>query len=634
MTKEYSFSEGRIPARPRSKRRREAGVGGGGSAVVIGGSGNGQIPDLSGFATMDWVRGLTWWGQSLPQNGTDIVGALTGVTSISMTGAISGATGLTLNSGAISGVTTLTASGRATVESLRIGDGVLKWNSQNNAFYVEKADGSVASFYATGSVSALGFSASGGGGGGATELDDLDDVALTTPQTGQVLMYDSQTGKWYNGAVQSSSGAWADITGKPTSIGGYGITDAYISNGTITLGSNSITPLTSLPSHNHDSRYYISNGTITLGSNSITPLTSLPSHNHDSRYYISNGTITLGSNSITPLTSLPGHDHDSRYYISNGTITLGGNSITPLTSLPGHDHDSRYYISNGTITLGGNSITPLTSFTETDPTVPSWAKQSTKPSYSFSEITGSVAFSQLPTLYWANVQISNQSNNNASPQFGNVRIRPGSANYGGYLRFGDGDYAYITEPVDDKLTYKAGWHNFVTGQVNAAVGLRIGGTVSGSSLSGGGLIEWDSSKNAIKVNGNIYATGFVSALGAGSGVGTAQLQTLTLTGDGTGKGLYITDGDIELESGMVYAESGFRTIDSYGFGTTTDVAEMSYNSNVGFVFTGGPIGISGQNNNAGIYMNGSRLYFDSSRYIYSSNGHLYFYNGSTTITLA
>ena len=576
MTKEYSFNEGRIPARPRSKRRREAGVGGGGSAVVIGGSGNGQIPDLSGFATMDWVRGLTWWGQSLPQNGTDIVGALTGVTSISMTGAITGATGLTMNSGGISGVTTLVASGRATVGSLRIGDGVLKWDSQNRAFYVEKADGSVASFYATGSVSALGFSASGGGGGGATELDDLDDVALTTPQTGQVLMYDSQTGKWYNGAVQSSSGAWADITGKPTSIGGYGIADAYISNGTITLGSNSITPLTSLPSHNHD----------------------------------------------------------SRYYISNGTITLGSNSITPLTSLPGHDHDSRYYISGGTITLGGNSITPLTSFEETDPTVPNWAKQATKPSYNFSEIVGSVAFSQLPTLYWANVQISNQSNNNASPQFGNVRIKPGSANYGGYLRFGDGDYAYITEPVDDKLTYKAGWHNFVTGQVNAAVGLRIGGTVSGSSLSGGGLIEWDSSKNALKVNGNIYATGFVSALGAGSGVGTVELQTLTLTGDGTGKGLYITDGDIELESGIVYAESGFRTIDSYGFGTTTDVAEISYNSNVGFVFTGGSIGISGKNNKAGIYMNGSRLYFDSSRYIYGSNGHLYFYNGSTTITLA
>lgn len=44
-------------------------------------------------------------------------------------------------------------------------------------------------------------------------------------------------------------------------------------------------------------------------------------------------------------------------------------------------------IENGTITLGSATITPLTSFTETDPTVPEWAKALTKPSYGFNEIT-------------------------------------------------------------------------------------------------------------------------------------------------------------------------------------------------------------------------------------------------------
>lgn len=38
---------------------------------------------------------------------------------------------------------------------------------------------------------------------------------------------------------------FANIASKPTTISGYGITDAKISSGTITLGSNSITPLTS-----------------------------------------------------------------------------------------------------------------------------------------------------------------------------------------------------------------------------------------------------------------------------------------------------------------------------------------------------------------------------------------------------
>ena len=38
---------------------------------------------------------------------------------------------------------------------------------------------------------------------------------------------------------------WSDVTSKPTTISGYGITDAKIDNGTITLGSNSIMPLIS-----------------------------------------------------------------------------------------------------------------------------------------------------------------------------------------------------------------------------------------------------------------------------------------------------------------------------------------------------------------------------------------------------
>lgn len=63
----------------------------------------------------------------------------------------------------------------------------------------------------------------------------------------------------------------------------------------------------------------------------------------------------------------------SAAYITS--TTLGGYGIT----------DAK--IENGTITLGSDSITPLTSFTETDPTVPAWAKASTKPSYSYSEIT-------------------------------------------------------------------------------------------------------------------------------------------------------------------------------------------------------------------------------------------------------
>lgn len=59
--------------------------------------------------------------------------------------------------------------------------------------------------------------------------------------------------------------------------------------------------------------------------------------------------------------------------IGSTPITLAGYGITDA------------YISNGTITLGSNTITPVT--TETDPTVPSWAKASTKPSYTLDEVS-------------------------------------------------------------------------------------------------------------------------------------------------------------------------------------------------------------------------------------------------------
>lgn len=54
-------------------------------------------------------------------------------------------------------------------------------------------------------------------------------------------------GYWYfNGAAGSADSInWTRVYGRPTTLSGYGITDAKILNGTITLGSQSITPLTS-----------------------------------------------------------------------------------------------------------------------------------------------------------------------------------------------------------------------------------------------------------------------------------------------------------------------------------------------------------------------------------------------------
>ena len=91
---------------------------------------------------------------------------------------------------------------------------------------------------------------------------------------------------WVTTRGYLTSVAFGDLTSHPTTLSGYGITDAKISGGTITLGGNTITPLASvafgdLTSHPTTLSGYgitdakISGGTITLGANTLTPLTDV-----------------------------------------------------------------------------------------------------------------------------------------------------------------------------------------------------------------------------------------------------------------------------------------------------------------------------------------------------------------------
>jgi hypothetical protein len=52
------------------------------------------------------------------------------------------------------------------------------------------------------------------------------------------------TGTASGNLTSNSSLSWSKVTGTPTTLNGYGITDAKITNGVITLGSNTITPFT------------------------------------------------------------------------------------------------------------------------------------------------------------------------------------------------------------------------------------------------------------------------------------------------------------------------------------------------------------------------------------------------------
>lgn len=105
------------------------------------------------------------------------------------------------------------------INSVQIGNALLKYDATNNAVYVEKDDGSMVNFYATGDLTAFGSTT--GGGSGATSLGMLDDVDLVTPLSeGQVLTYDSIKNKWTNkkgGGGLDIDAMWEELAKSDTS---------------------------------------------------------------------------------------------------------------------------------------------------------------------------------------------------------------------------------------------------------------------------------------------------------------------------------------------------------------------------------------------------------------------------------
>ncbi|MCQ4913823.1 shufflon system plasmid conjugative transfer pilus tip adhesin PilV, partial [Bacteroides nordii] len=92
-------------------------------------------------------------------------------------------------------------------EGIRIGDGLIEWDSEYNILRISKSDGSAAGIAASGGVSAKGYSpGSGGGVGGASALYQLVDVIANSTGTGvegavdgSILKYDALADKWKAG---------------------------------------------------------------------------------------------------------------------------------------------------------------------------------------------------------------------------------------------------------------------------------------------------------------------------------------------------------------------------------------------------------------------------------------------------
>lgn len=79
------------------------------------------------------------------------------------------------------------------VKYLQIGNGVIKWDDENKAFYVEQIDGTPASFYATKGLSALGFNSLSDTGGGSFDL--LQDWDKYVDETAKSMALSAYLGK-------------------------------------------------------------------------------------------------------------------------------------------------------------------------------------------------------------------------------------------------------------------------------------------------------------------------------------------------------------------------------------------------------------------------------------------------------
>lgn len=154
-------------------------------------------------------------------------------------------------------------------------------------------------------------------------------VINTPADTSTTSTYIANTG-WVNTKLNNK----AD---KATTLAGYGITDAKISNGTITLGSNTITPLTShltvdsalsSTSTNPVQNKVINSALSGKASSSHTHTTSLASSTGTSSITLSHGgkyQLTTGGTSV--IFTMPS-DSDTHY---TNSLTIQGNGTTATT---------------------------------------------------------------------------------------------------------------------------------------------------------------------------------------------------------------------------------------------------------------------------------------------------------------
>lgn len=569
-------------------------------------------------------------------------------------------------------------------------------------------------------LSALGLNSSGSGA--TLALGDLVDVDLSSPTNGQVLMYDSANNKWINGTVTASGGtvtsisagtglttggsaittsgtiaidttylqyiadgetaygwgnhanagyltsvSFSDLTSHPTTLAGYGITDAYTKTEadakfmTIAAFENLFSALDSNGdpvSHPYASgvasikasvglwtEQYLSalglnssgsgGGAIALDDlvnvdlNSPTNGQVLMYDAANNKWY--NGTVSGGgggTGTVTsiatgtgltggPITTSGTISIDSTYqtYIGHGETAYGwGNHANAGYATPSSvatQMQNYAYISSGTIHIGESSINTsnfLTSVAFSDLT----SHPNTLAGYGITDaLNDSTSFwGQTASNGVVSGSIEAGNDGGSISGFHSIELNTNGSlsGYGGFIDFHyNGSSADYTSRIIEDASGRL--------RLMADNGVRIGDCV----------LLWDSTAGALKVQrydgtaAGFYATGFVSALGAQTG-SSGSIAALTIT-------------------------------ESITFHDNSDGGEITTN--------GGPLIISTDNNGDWIMMDdvcsgdgqaywsiqmdgkaffankcqSPKFYLDSTRYIFLDSGTLKYFDGTNSRTI-
>ena len=391
--------------------------------------------------------------------------------------------------------------------ALVIGNIMMVYDETNNAIKVVNRDGSTAAnFYATGGVSALGYSPGGGGGGGADLNLLLDNI--NSSNIGNIAPTASEVGKClvYNG---NNQWAWATPgggggTGTVTSItAGTGLSGGTITtSGTIAISSTYQTRIA------HGETAYGWGDHAEAGYLTSADLPALG---------ISNGVITIGNNTITPVTQVA-------MTVPTG-FTISGSPVTK----------------SGTLALGftsGYSLPTTAKQTQWDT---AYSERHTHSNKSVLDDITSTKVSNWDTAYsWGN-------HANAGYMLRTEGMR--FTDYGSYIaaRFvlANGSYDTARAAKAQGEGYiewwsSGGYFNHEMGFIRAKGNVEVGTSTTDTAhylQIGGGRLYWDSTNNALYVQkvdsqgnvtaANFYATGGVSALGMSVG-GTPSMNALTL----------------------------------------------------------------------------------------------------------